>query len=425
MNCNIDREHDALVRRRADVVVDIGSSSIKCTAKVIDDAQAATVATAKREWDLHSLRCEDINNAHEIVLNLINEVISQLEASVGSLTVQNIGFSSFGMNLVGIDPLADSLSCCELLTYASKNSREFFQFCEELGTNAINYKKFRDLSGVAYLHPSYGLSQILYTEKFRGSSKIQWMSLTYFIICRLIKVGLKVDCSVENAISSSEASWLGLLNFRSDPCEWIHETEIPEDAIQPSLVTSDLPSVRFPESACYATIPLSCAVRPLRETKLHLCLIDGAAAAIGSSLIPLSELGREISSNVSVKAIDSESTIYCCPQLTLSATIGTSAALRALVHFSKFGDSHIQDSSLFHYRINQRTYVLGGALTDGGCLISWWSSTIAGHESAVLLQEFERLAEAGKIGNYFKEREKHIPIILPFFTGERSPGMLK
>ena len=119
----------------------------------------------------------------------------------------------------------------------------------------------------------------------------------------------------------------------------------------------------------------------LAKTRFFLAIGDGAAANVGSG------------------GMDSS---------RLCATVGTSAAVRCVVHAKK---PPRVPPGLWSYRITRDQHLVGGALTDAGSLYIWLSSVLAGGGTQELWSACEALAP-----------DSHGLIVLPFLSGERAPG---
>lgn len=143
-------------------------------------------------------------------------------------------------------------------------------------------------------------------------------------------------------ISCSEASWTGLLNFRT--MEW-HDPLIQ----QIHCPASTLPAIR--ESSDYEThlCPIYGSKWPeLNKCRLHYGLSDGAAANIGSK---------------------------CITSSRIACTVGTSGAMRVLLKLKDLDSNFHLPFGLWCYRITKEYVLIGGAVTDGGSIFEWMCKT--------------------------------------------------
>jgi len=104
----------------------------------------------------------------------------------------------------------------------------------------------------------------------------------------------------------------------------------------------------------------------------------------------------------------------CRDAAHLAVTIGTSAAARIVLSEHSGGGSvlPVVPPGLWCYRIDRSRLLLGGALTDGGSLIKWMTDTFRVGITAAAAE-----VEASK-----QQAGGHGLAVLPFLSGERAPG---
>ncbi len=175
------------------IIIDIGSSSIKCTCTCPNSLTNAFTnnilcsdilksTSCKREWTLREVNVQDFNEVHLIVKELIAESLFAFKRQLmlqsknsgsggggskysGICKVAYVGFTSFGMSLVGIDRKTGE--CTSHLSYQGVPSDpDFVPFCEvairRLQADRKSYQSYRRKLGTSFLHPSYALCQLLY-----------------------------------------------------------------------------------------------------------------------------------------------------------------------------------------------------------------------------------------------------------------------
>jgi gluconokinase len=98
----------------------------------------------------------------------------------------------------------------------------------------------------------------------------------------------------------------------------------------------------------------------------------------------------------------------CTTRDRFSLMVGTSGAMRAVVEANQIT---IPDG-LFCYRVDQKRFVLGGALSNGGAVFAWMKRTLRVPESN----------DAIETGLAALPPAQHGLTILPLFAGERSTG---
>ena len=283
----------------------------------------------------------------------------------------------------------------------------------------------------APLHSSYALPQLcaFYKNQHQKQStrhKVhKWQTIASLCLSRW--VGTRYL-----PISYSEASWTGLLNYRS--CLWDKGTcqllPLECQAALPELVdfdlydaakvdTCDINILRIEEYKRDKNMDGSMVKNPywarwsdLRFVRLLLGIGDGGCANIGSK---------------------------CVSTERIAVTIGTSAAARICIHSPVYHsrgvygcNSTITDSDsfpalpygLFCYRINRSYILVGGALTDGGSVVEW-ARGLLGIENS---EAFETLME--KVTQLYNEDVlrsidstiQDQTVVVPFLSGERSTG---
>jgi gluconokinase len=97
----------------------------------------------------------------------------------------------------------------------------------------------------------------------------------------------------------------------------------------------------------------------------------------------------------------------CMAPTIACATIGTSSAMRAINAARRLKIPW----GTFAYRLDRQHFVVGGALSEGGNVMRWFTDELGiGHRK-------ELMAEAGNLAP-----DAHGLTILPFWAGERSPN---
>ena len=92
---------------------------------------------------------------------------------------------------------------------------------------------------------------------------------------------------------------------------------------------------------------------------------------------------------------------------TVALTVGTTGAMRAVFD----GAPATVPRGLWAYRVDRDHSLLGGAITDGGSLLSWLHRTFRLRGERMVDEEIAAL-----------EPDGHGLTVLPFLRGERSPG---
>jgi gluconokinase len=279
----------------------------------------------------------------------------------------------------------------------------------------------------APIHTAYALPQLRVWYQSSGNTERVhgWQTIASVCIARWTG-------STDIPISFSEASWTGLLNFRS--CEY--ESTILQ--LLPPVCIAALPRLAdytgqsrsrenndsFATSSFYLSSSLLSPKDPtgttnpywlrwprLQAARLFLGVGDGACANLGSGCG--TNTGR------------------------IACTIGTSAAARVCVPCPIWSEPKAAmddapllrlESGLFCYRIDAARVLIGGALTDGGSALEWVTNLLrlpmtSDDFQACLEAATERLQESYR-RHEMEEQDASCksPLVLPFWSGERSTG---
>jgi gluconokinase len=407
-------EYKATIDPDAEVVlvVDIGSTSIKCSAFVADElveqpstptAGAAVacdnggkskdlpdgMARRRTILELHfaAQRAPSPTFTEQGYIADARVVLSQVEAVVeaclqrlreaGVRRVTKFGFSSLVMNLFGVDLLGQPVT--PVFTYASSEPHAAHfnpSFHERFDHHA--------LTGTSMHHPSYALVQLkAFYERFPeiAASVHQWTTLSSYILgCWTTtspsmgaRTGVEIpmhtssiDTSFEFCpVSFSEASWTGL--FKTDDLSWCGKAL----HYLPGLRANTLPRLcDFNDYLGHTRSSLAARWPELQGCRFHLGIGDGAAANLGSAAQCLAE-GFAVDACVSV---------------------GTSAAVRVLVGSRAHSEvSPPVPLGLWCYRVDRNRCLVGGALTDGGSLVEWFGHCFGRDALAAALEDLEEL----------------------------------
>jgi gluconokinase len=306
----------------------------------------------------------------------------------------------------------------------------------------------------APLHVSYALPQLraFYAneENRHLANRIErWQTLSTICVHRWTG-----RPHFQMPISFSEASWTGMLDFRS--CSWDQEAlslaqtcpgvtqydnrqydDDPKDDIEllPPLFDFDSPLPFLKEGIPRCNNDGSNNQYWERwpefrspSLSMFLGIGDGAAATIGSKCGGGGGGQQDLEGQL-------------MQQRRIAVTIGTSAAARVclpLSHLwtpsSSFDQVRIPPG-LFCYRVHRDTILLGGALTDGGCVVEWARSLLSlqSPESfdACMAQVNEKYCCKRKRSDKddvvddddatSSSNDRRVTMI-PFLSGERSTG---
>jgi len=336
--------------------IDVGTSGVR--AALFDDrGNEVPGAQTRRHRNLSDFAELDADVLVDEVVKTIDELLTYHFHAAAQIEL--IAVSAFWHSLIGVD--AEGLATTPLLTWADTRAAEYaknlrIQF-DELANHARTGCRF---------HASYWPAKLQWLkhehpEKFNATR--YWLGFAEYLVLRLFG---------ETATTISMASATGLMNQQTCDWDWdfvealsISPDTLPEIKTTMSLRLSDTFTFRWPA---------------LAEARLASVVGDGAANNIGAG---------------------------CTTKDKIALMIGTSGAMR--VAFAGEPPSEIPPS-LWSYRASDRRVVVGGALSDGGGLVTWLTESL----NVDITRLHEELAAL--------EPDAHGLTVLPFWSGERSTG---
>ena len=353
--------------RRADTVsliigLDVGTTTTKA---VIVDPHSPRRATASREYRLSEPRHRWQVQEPAMVLRAVDESLAEAVASCNGGKVSVIGVGSAMHGLVGLDarhqPVTDILTWAD--TRAHAEARELREQGLALG--------LLELSGTP-VHPMSPLTKLLWFSRHdpKTAARVHhWVGLKDLVL-------LHLTGRLVTELSTASAS--GLLD--------VHARDWAPSSIQLAGVRREqLPDV-LPTTALLELSPGAAA---------RIGLPPGTPVNVGATDGPLGNLGTG--------AID--------PGIA-GLSMGTSGAVRITVPEPRFA----HNGALFCYALTDDTWVVGGAMSNGGVVMRWAGDVFA----ADLPQRPERDAELLAIAGRAPVGSDGL-IMLPYLLGERAP----
>jgi gluconokinase len=295
---------------------------------------------------------------------LVDEVVKTIDDLLtyhlhAAAQIDFIAISAFWHSLIGID--AGGHATTPLLTWADTRAANFARDLRAKFDEVDIHRR----TGCRF-HPSYWPAKLLWL-KYENSEKFEatrcWLGFAEYLCLRLFG---------ETGMTISMASATGLFNQRTCDWDWafvsalgISPDTLPVIRTRTSLRLTDEFTFRWPA---------------LAEATLATVVGDGAANNIGAS---------------------------CSTRDKIALMIGTSGAMRVV-----FKDEPPDEISpaLWCYRVSERRVVVGGALSNGGGLVKWLNESL-NVDASSLQTELSAI-----------EPDSHGLTILPFWSGERSPG---
>jgi gluconokinase len=343
--------------------LDIGTSGVRAAlfdnrGREIPDANVRIDRWGRGATEIESF---DADTLLEQVAQTIDALFAKLYGSTARIEL--IAISCFWHSLVGVDK-------------AGRPTTPVFGWADSRATAAayqlrseVDEAKTHARTGCRF-HPSYWPAKLLRLrneepETVRATSR--WLSFAEYLTLHLFG---------ETAASVSMASGTGLLN--QSTCEWDEEL-----LAKLGISLESLPEIAEPNKT-FAELRSVYAVRwpQLCEARLFPGIGDGAANNIGAG---------------------------CHSTEKVALMIGTSGALR--VCFEGTPPARLPQE-LWCYRADRNRILIGGALSDGGALYAWIRDALLREEDfATIESELELLSP-----------DDHSLTVLPFWSGERSPG---
>ena len=275
--------------------------------------------------------------------------------------VQAVALDTFASSLVGVGEDRRAWTPC--FTYAdSRCANQVVQLRRELDEMEVQQRTGCRLH-TSYLTPRLRWLRDTAPDTFAAAR--QWMSLGEYVYLQLLGV---------TAAGTSTAAWTGMLDRRTGRWD-------PEMLAACGVPVERLSEIRDPD-------------QPIRDVDQQVGRKWPALA--GAVWFPVVADG--FSSNVGAGARD---------QSIVAAAVATSGAMRVLV---KKVPNNIP-SGLWCYRVDGSRALLGGAVNDVGRAINWLTSTVQISPEAADLD-----------GLLLAQPEQRTPLVLPYFTGERSTG---
>ncbi len=344
------------------LAIDIGSSSVR-TAAIDRRGRVIERCGAARA---HRLRSPEPGAAEADAEELIRRTVKCIDAAVEGLgrrgtDVSAVGVTTLVSNVVGVDRVGRTLTA--VYAYADTRAEaDARRLREELDEEEIH-----DRTGCR-LHTSYLPARFHWLRRTRAAdfaSVDRWLSIGELLSLRLFG---------RTAVSHSVASWSGLLDRRR--MEWDqplldrlqvspHQLSGLVDFAEPLVGLAGRYAQRWPQLGKVPWFP---------------AIGDGAAANIGSG---------------------------CVSSRRLALSVGTSSALRLVTE-------HPPERlpwGLWCYRVDRKRALPGGALTEGGNLYAWARQVLRLGRPEQIEQKVAAMAP-----------DSHGLTVLPFLSGERSPG---
>jgi gluconokinase len=336
--------------------VDLGSSSVR--AELYDGSGDNVEDTeTKLDYELEYTPDGGVTKDADELLDLVARAVDGALSRAGDIRISGVAMSTFWHALLGLD--REGRPTTPVLTWADRRAADA---ARELRRGLDEAALHRRTGCV--LHSSYWPAKLLWlsrerTETFEKTER--WVSPADYFYERFFG---------SSQVGTSMASATGLIdqNRRSWDGETIEALPIEQRQLSP---ISDEP-LRGLREEWARRWPA------LRDVPWFPASGDGACSNVGSG---------------------------CTTSDRLALMVGTTGAMRVL----RKADSVEIPNGPWCYRADEKRFVMGGALSDGGNLVRWLHNTLRLPEEAE-----ELLAEM--------EPDSHGITFLPLLAGERGPG---
>lgn len=344
------------------LALDIGTSSVR--ALLFDSAGSAVPhVLAQHTYTLNTSSDGEVSVDAELLVDLVAKTIDEALAAAGPLAshIGAVAIDTFWHSLMGVD--ASGHPVMPLLTWEDTRPRSAAaELSKRLDKAAIHAR-----TG-APLHASFWPAKLHWfatTQPQLFQHVAQWLSFGEYLHRQFLGRSI---CSL------SMASGTGMLATRARA--W--DTYLQEIL---GLQPEQLPPLGDLDDSITGLQPAFASRWPvLQHVPWFPAIGDGAAANVGS----------------------------CCTTAeNWALTIGTSSAMRVIVS----PDNVVPSDGLWLYLLDARRGLLGGALSEGGNVFAWLEATL----------KLPPLPEADPHAATLPP-DGHGLTVLPFISGERSPG---
>lgn len=344
------------------LALDLGTSSVRA---VVYDTRGRILEPSFCDlpYKVRTIEPGEVSSDPDALVKLIGQSIDLAlkAARKQKVDVLAAGVSCYWHSLMGVDRAGRPTT--ELLTWAdtrsaSETPRLRTQFDE---------RDYHRITG-GFFHASFWPAKLRWLRATRPAAvrrTARWISLAEYLYQQLFG---------DSPVSISIASGTGLLDVNR--CRW------DAQALELGGISSHQLSVLADWDQPVQSLRASFARRwpELRQIPWYLPLGDGGLANVGADCV---------------------SPRWPC------ATIGTSGALRVVLE-----REHMTPPwGTFVYRLDRSRFVLGGALSEGGNVVRWFTAGLGAKHKKKLERAAGDLPPDG-----------HGLTVLPFWAGERSPN---
>lgn len=338
------------------LAIDNGSSSVRAGLFDATGREACEIVKIKRAFQTGSNGESELDPLAAIAQT--GNAIDRLFASDKAAFVQNVSICAFWHSLCGMD--SNSEPTTPILGWADTRAREYSTLLKQ----SFNEKEIHERTG-AHFHSSFWPAKLLWIREQRPDI---WKRTTHWVsfsdLCQLRLFG-------DARTSVSMASATGMF----DQATFAWDTELLDFI---GLDQNQMPEIAGSGSTIHPSLEALTRWPQLSNADILPAIGDGAADTLGAGC---SRLGEAV------------------------LMVGTSASMRMMYEGEP---PRNLPEGLWSYRLDERRVVVGGALSDGGNLIS------------MLRRKF---GVKGNITQELRSRTHDRSLrVEPYYFGERSTG---
>jgi gluconokinase len=336
--------------------IDLGSSSVR--AEFYDGSGTREEGTeTKVDYELEYTHDGGVVKDADELLDLVARAVDGALSNAGNAPISGVAMSTFWHSVVGLD--REGSPTTPVLYWADRRAAGTARELSESVDEAAVHRR----TGCV-LHSSYWPAKLLWLCRERAEAfgnTERWVSPGDYLYARFFE---------GSHVGTSMASATGL--FDQNQLRWDEKTleALPVERSH-LLPVSDEPLHGLKEEWARRW-------PALRDVPWFPAAGDGACSNVGSG---------------------------CTTNDRLALMVGTSGAMRVLWR----ADSVEIPDGPWCYRADEKRFVMGGALSDGGNLVGWLRNTLR------LPEETEELLAA-------MEPDSHGLTFLPLLAGERGPS---
>lgn len=350
--------------------VDIGTTSTK---SIVFDLHGEILGQYLVDYPLYTPEPGAAEHNPDEVFDAVTKTIAQSihKAGIDPRHIRCVSFSSAMHTLIGVDNHGKPLTGC--LSFADTRSFTHTQHIREYLNGHDIYLR----TGTP-LHPMAPLSKLRWLRSERGdifNRVYKFISIKEYVLARLFN---------QYVVDYSIASATGLFNLQQ--LAW------DQEALRVAGVKEE--QLSTPQPPTHMLIGLDRAWADILNLPVDVPFVIGSSDGVLS--------------NIGLGAVRPG---------VMAATIGTSGAVRRMVHHPMID----LEGRLFCYALTEDRWVIGGPVNNGGLAFRWVRDELGEAEVATAKRLGKDLYEV-----LTEVAERVLPgseglIFLPFLTGERAP----